>query len=151
MNQAELQSLASRSLGEIAAGLPGATAVFRWAQARLLLRRIGKPRTGRPRRKGLDLAPIEGELAALSPEPNTVPESVEELIQHIFDRYHQVHRQEMPELRDLALRVERVHAGPPGRAEGTFHLLARMHSELELHMQKEEQFCSRSCWPAATL
>lgn len=138
MNQAEPQSLASRSLGEIAAGLPGATAVFR--RHKLDFCCGGSERLAQAaRQKGLDLAPIEGELAALSPEPNTVPESLEELIQHVLDRYHQVHRREMPELRDLALRVERVHADHPGVPKGLSDLLARMHGELESHMQKEEQ------------
>jgi regulator of cell morphogenesis and NO signaling len=104
MNQAEPQSLASRSLGEIAAGLPGATAVFRRHKLDFCCGGSASLELA-ARKKGIDLTPIEVELAALSPEPNTVPESVDGLIQHILDRYHQVHRREMPELRELALRV----------------------------------------------
>jgi regulator of cell morphogenesis and NO signaling len=132
------QSVASRSLGDIAARLPGATAVFR--RHKLDFCCGGSESLEQAaRHKGIDLAPIEAELSSLSPEPNTAPESVEDLIQHILDRYHRVHRREMPELRDLALRVESVHADHPAVPKGLSDLLARMHGELELHMQKEEQ------------
>jgi len=138
MSQAEFQSLASRSLGEIAAGLPGATAVFRRHKLDFCCGGSASLEQA-ARQKGLELTPIEVELAALSPEPNTVPESVEELIQLVLNRYHQVHRREMPELRELALRVERVHGDHPAVPKGLSDLLARMHGELESHMQKEEQ------------
>ena len=135
---AESQSLASRSLGEIAAGLPGATAVFRRHKLDFCCGGSASLEQA-ARQKGIELTPIEVELAALSPEPNTVPESVDGLIQHILERYHQVHRREMPELHELALRVERVHADHPAAPKGLSDLLARMHGELESHMQKEEQ------------
>lgn len=138
MSQAESQSLASRSLGEIAAGLPGATAVFRRHKLDFCCGGSASLEQA-ARQKGLELTPIEVELAALSPEPNTVPESVEDLIQLVLNRYHQVHRREMPELRELALRVERVHRDHPAVPKGLSDLLARMHGELESHMQKEEQ------------
>lgn len=138
MSQAEPQPFASRSLGEIAAGLPGATAVFR--RHKLDFCCGGSESLEQAaRHKGLDLTPIEGELAALSPEPNTVPESVDDLIELIINRYHQVHRREMPELRALAKRVEGVHANHPAVPKGLSDLLARMHGEMESHMQKEEQ------------
>ena len=138
MNRAESQSLASRSLGEIAAGPPGATTVFRRHKLDFCCGGSASLEQA-AREKGIELTPIEVELAALSPEPNTVPESVDGLIQRILERYHQVHRREMPELRELALRVERVHADHPAAPKGLSDLLARMHGELELHMQKEEQ------------
>jgi regulator of cell morphogenesis and NO signaling len=138
MSLVEPQSMASRSLGDIAAGLPGATAVFR--RHKLDFCCGGSESLEQAaRHKGLELTPIEVELAALAPEPNTIPESVEGLIQHILDRYHQVHRRELPELRELALRVERVHTDHPAVPKGLSDLLARMHGELGSHMQKEEQ------------
>ena len=138
MNRAESQPLASRSLGEIAAGLPGATTVFRRNKLNFCCGGSASLEQA-AREKGIKLTPIEVELAALSPEPNTVPESVDGLIQHILYRYHQVHRREMLELRELALRVERVHADHLAAPKGLSDLLARMHGELESHMQKEEQ------------
>jgi regulator of cell morphogenesis and NO signaling len=45
----------------------------------------------------------------------------------------------MPELRNLASSVERVHAEHPALPAGLSDLLARMHAELESHMLKEEE------------
>lgn len=95
------------------------------------------------RNKGLDPAPIAAELANLSPErspiPDRVPDRVEDLIAHILERYHQVHRRELPELRNLAIRVERVHADHPAVPAGLSDQLARMQAALLSHMEREEQ------------
>ena len=62
-----------------------------------------------------------------------------ELTAYIVARYHRRHREQLPELVQLARRVEQVHAAksdcPAGLAE---HLVA-MQQELESHMMKEEQ------------
>jgi regulator of cell morphogenesis and NO signaling len=138
MSQVDPQLLAQRSLGEIAASLPGSIAVFR--RHKLDFCCGGSESLEKAaRHKGLDPASIEAELALLSPERNGTPESVEDLIQHILNRYHQVHRRELPELRNLALRVERVHVDHPAVPRGLSNLLGRMHGALESHMQKEEQ------------
>ncbi|MGO9768934.1 MAG: iron-sulfur cluster repair protein YtfE [Roseiarcus sp.] len=138
MSQAEPQSLAVRSLGDIAASLPGSTAIFR--RHKLDFCCGGSESLEKAaRQKGLDPASIEAELARLSPEQDSIPDSVEDLIGSILERYHQVHRQEMPELRTLAIRVERVHADHPAAPAGLADLLARMQGELESHMEKEEQ------------
>ncbi|MGD0184661.1 MAG: iron-sulfur cluster repair protein YtfE [Roseiarcus sp.] len=137
MSRAE-QSLAVRSLGDIAASLPGSTAIFR--RHKLDFCCGGSESLEKAaRRKGLDPASIEAELARLSPEQDSIPDSVEDLVGYIVERYHQVHRQEMPELRKLAIRVERVHADHPAAPAGLADLLARMQAELESHMEKEEQ------------
>lgn len=138
MSQAESQSLALRSLGDIAASLPGSTAIFR--RHKLDFCCGGSESLERAaQKKGLDLATIEAELASLSPGNGSIPDSVDGLISHILERYHQVHRRELPELRSLAARVEKVHAEHPEVPAGLSDLLARMQSELESHMQKEEQ------------
>ncbi|HML08629.1 MAG TPA: iron-sulfur cluster repair protein YtfE [Xanthobacteraceae bacterium] len=138
MNQAAFQSLAHRSLGEIAASLPGSTAVFR--RYKLDFCCGGSESLEQAARKnGLDPASIEAELARLSPEENPIPENTDDIIDLILERYHQVHRRELPELRALAKRVEQVHAGHPAVPTGLSDLLARMQAELESHMQKEEQ------------
>ncbi len=85
------------------------------------------------------LASIQAELASLSHGQAALPESVEDLIQLILERYHQVHRRELPELRALAQRVESVHADHPAVPKGLGEVLARLQGELESHMQKEEQ------------
>jgi regulator of cell morphogenesis and NO signaling len=138
MSQAATQSLATRSLGDIAANLPGATAVLR--RYKLDFCCGGSENLEQAaRHKGIDPAPIEAELAALSGAPSTLPESVDDLIDHILERYHAVHRRELPELRRLAERVESVHADNPAAPRGLSEVLARMQGELESHMQKEEQ------------
>lgn len=138
MRQAEPQSMASRSIGEIAACLPGATAVFRRHKLDFCCGGAESLEQA-AQHKGIALAPIEAELTSLSPDPNTVSESVEDLIPLILERYHQVHRRELPELIALARRVEHVHADNPSVPKGLSDLLARMHGEMESHMQKEEQ------------
>lgn len=138
MSQAETQSMAARSLGDIAASLPGSTAIFR--RYKLDFCCGGSESLERAaQKKGLDLTPIAAELARLAPEQNPIPDSVEELISHILERYHQVHRRDLPELRNLAVRVEKVHAEHPAVPVGLSDLLARIQGELESHMQKEEQ------------
>src|SRR5208337_4696440 len=103
MSQAATQSMATRSLGEIAASLPGATAVLR--RHKLDFCCGGSESLEQAaRHNGLALERIEAELASLAHDQVAVPESVEDLIQLILDRYHQVHRREMPELHKLALR-----------------------------------------------
>ncbi|MGC5699005.1 hemerythrin domain-containing protein [Pseudomonas sp. NFXW11] len=68
--------------------------------------------------------------------PNPSPS---ELIEHILARYHQRHRQQLPELIQLARRVEQVHAGDGHCPSGLADHLQGMQQELEGHMLKEEQ------------
>ncbi len=138
MSQVAQQSMAARSLGEIAASLPGATAVLRRHKLDFCCGGAESLEQA-ARHKGIDPAPIEAELAALSQGPNDVPDSVEDLVQHIVERYHEVHRRELPELRQLARRVESVHAEHPAVPKGLSDVIAHLHGELESHMQKEEQ------------
>lgn len=138
MNQAEPQSFALRSLGDIATSLPGSTAIFR--RYKLDFCCGGSQSLEQAaRKKGLDPASIEAELAHLSPERSPIPDSTEDLISYIVERYHQVHRRELPELRNLAIRVERVHADHPAVPAGLSDQLASMHAALGSHMEKEEQ------------
>lgn len=63
----------------------------------------------------------------------------ERLIEHILTRYHDVHREQLPEMIRLAQRVERVHNHHPLCPAGLSSHLEHMWQELESHMQKEEQ------------
>ncbi len=65
--------------------------------------------------------------------------SDEELIEHILNRYHDTHRDQLPEMIRLAQRVERVHSGHPECPAGLSAHLETMRAELESHMAKEEQ------------
>ncbi len=138
MTQFATQSVAQRSLGDIAASLPGATAVFRRHKLDFCCGGSASLADAAGA-KGLDVAAIEAELAALDHGEAALPMDVEDLIARILERYHTVHRRELPELRALAQRVEAVHAGHPSVPAGLSALLAQMQSGMESHMQKEEQ------------
>ena len=60
------------------------------------------------------------------------------LIDYILQRFHEVHRRQLPELIDLATKVEAVHAEHPEAPRGLAVLLQQIHSELLDHMAKEE-------------
>lgn len=62
-----------------------------------------------------------------------------ELIEHILVRYHERHRQQLPELIELANKVEDRHADHPEVPRGLGQYLQQMLRELDNHMLKEEQ------------
>ena len=133
-----MEPLEQRSVGEIAANLPGATSVFRrfgidfCCHGDVALEEAAT-------RGGIDLEFLVDELSALDgTEPATLPEDTGALIDHILARYHEVHRRQMPELITLSRRVEQVHAGKPGVPAGLADILQQALGELEVHMRKEE-------------
>lgn len=132
-------ALRERTVGEIAARLPGATAVFRRHKLDFCCggeKRLAEAALAR----GVDVAGIEQELAALDTgrgEPDGLQETGA-LIDHILARYHETHRRELPELARLARRVEAVHAEHAEAPHGLADLLATMEIELTDHMAKEE-------------
>lgn len=129
---------ATQPIGQIAVALPGAIAVFR----RLELDYCCGGQTSlqqAAQEKALALAPILAELAALQRRDDT-PEfaSAGALIDHILERYHDVHRAQLPELIEMAKRVESVHRGHANVPVGLSVLLIQMQGELLDHMKKEE-------------
>lgn len=64
---------------------------------------------------------------------------IDQLIQHILDRYHGPLRAELPRLVELARQVERVHADKPDGPRGLADLLVDMRTAVESHLAKEEQ------------
>lgn len=133
------QPLRSRTVGEIAATLPGATGIFRRFKldfccgGDLALEDAA-------RQRGVDIADVEQALDALAASGAAAPASQEtgELIDHILTRYHETHRCELPELVKLARKVEAVHAEHPHAPRGLADTLQQMLGELEVHMKKEE-------------
>ncbi len=129
----------TRTLGEIAVALPGATALFRAAKLDYCC-------GGQTRLKdaavtnALDLDQLVTDLLGLRPESATSPAAMDtkSLIDAIITRYHRVHSRELPELMALAERVEVVHRNHPAVPSGLAALLKRMLGELTMHMQKEE-------------
>jgi regulator of cell morphogenesis and NO signaling len=127
------------TVGEIAAAVPGATAVFR----RFGLDFCCKGNVAladSARQRGVDPADVERALAALDgvADRSTAPRDTPALIDHILARYHDTHRRELPELIQLARKVEKVHAKRSDAPRGLADLLRRMAVELEQHMAKEE-------------
>ncbi|SKA12167.1 regulator of cell morphogenesis and NO signaling [Enhydrobacter aerosaccus] len=126
-----------RTVGEIAAALPGATAVFRRFGIDFCCK--GDIALGdSARARGVDVTEVEQALSELSEAKAPAPMDTVELIEHILARYHEVHRRELPELVQLARKVEQVHAGKPHAPVGLADLLERMMRELHQHMCKEE-------------
>lgn len=132
--------LADRQVADIAATVPGATAVFRRHKMDFCCG--GKvPLAEAAAKAKIPLDVLEGELAALDHGETTEAFGLPtpDLIGQIEARYHAVHRAELPELYRLARRVEAVHGANPDAPTGLANLLATIQGELESHMQKEEQ------------
>jgi len=130
---------ADQSLGSLAVQIPGATAVFR--RLKLDFCCGGQQSLDAAcAHKGLDAAAVLSEIRALQ-EQKAAPEAPApaELIDHILQRYHQVHRQQLPELIRMARRVEAVHRDHPQVPKGLADHLESMERELLDHMAKEEQ------------
>ena len=127
------------TIGSIDVALPGATAVFRRLKldfccgGQLALAQAVAD-------KGLALDSVMAELIALQ-RPESAPETATpaDMVDHIIARYHDVHRQQLPELIRMARRVEAVHRENPNVPAGLADLLEDMQAELLTHMQKEEK------------
>ncbi len=127
-------------LGELALTIPRASALFRQYDMDYCCG--GKQTLARAAsRKALDVAVIEAELAKLAeqPLPRLARGALAEIIDHIIVRYHDRHREQLPELILQATKVERVHADKPNVPKGLTKYLTMLHQELSSHMMKEEQ------------
>jgi regulator of cell morphogenesis and NO signaling len=60
------------------------------------------------------------------------------LTSFIETRFHEIHREQLPDLAALALKVKRVHGDQPEAPHGLSALLQRLIGELEVHMKNEE-------------
>jgi regulator of cell morphogenesis and NO signaling len=136
--RAATQALADLALAEIAQRLPGASAVFRRYKLDFCCGGAATLHEA-ARDRGLDLNDIEQQLRGLSARTAAAPTEPRELIEYILTRFHDTHRRELPELIDLAQRVEARHAGHPDVPRGLAAMLQSIAAELDAHMQKEEQ------------
>lgn len=131
-----------QSLGELATNLAGATRVFRQYKLDFC---CGGHQTLKVAlaKKGIDEETVLDQLEALSTEPSHSRHwqnaTKAELIDHIYEQYHQRHRQQLPELIRLARRIEAVHGERPECPVGLADHLAGIYQEMESHMMKEEQ------------
>lgn len=134
-------TILDQSLGQLARNIPGATAIFHKHHLDFC---CGGKHTLREAaaNRAIDAAVVAAELESLhthTAEQEWASLSDVELIEHILTRYHDVHRQQLPELIRLAQRVELVHGGHTECPVGLTARLELMHRELENHMRKEEQ------------
>lgn len=135
--------LSARSLGDLARSLPGATALFR--QAGLDFCCGGQqPLADALADRGLDTTALDNALQALTAQPAADARdwraaSVDALIDHLLERYHLRHREQLPELVRLAQRVESVHGDRDDCPRGLAEHLGAMRRSLDSHMDREEQ------------
>ncbi|WP_339930242.1 iron-sulfur cluster repair di-iron protein [uncultured Brevundimonas sp.] len=125
------------SVGDIAVILPGATTVFRRHKIDFCCNG-GALLSSEAERRGLDLTALETELRSLDTPGTAAPAETADLIAHIIERYHKVHRVEFPEAIRLARRVETVHQAKADCPRGLAELLTLMFDDLEDHQHKEE-------------
>jgi regulator of cell morphogenesis and NO signaling len=129
---------AQQAIGQIAVELPGSTAVFRRLKLDFC---CGGQVTLESAcdNKGLSLEAVEAELSKLErPAVQAAPQQPAAMIDHILERYHEVHREQLPELVRMARRVEAVHRDSPDVPVGLAAHLEAMEAELLEHMEKEE-------------
>lgn len=132
-------ALRQRTVGDIAATLPGATAVFR--RFRIDFCCNGDlDLAAAAARRGVDQVELEHALAQIAAGTVDAPAAMESaaLIDHIRTCYHEAHRRALPELIALSRKVEAVHREHPRVPAGLSDALRGMAAELETHMQKEE-------------
>jgi regulator of cell morphogenesis and NO signaling len=135
-------ALRQRTVGDLAATLPGATAVFRRFKIDFCCNG-DLTVDAAAHRRGVDLGEVEGALHALvvDSEAASAPASAmgsEALIHHIQTRYHAAHRRALPELIALSRKVEAVHREHPKVPAGLCDALRQMENALEQHLRKEE-------------
>jgi len=131
----------ARSVGEIAATLPGATAVFR--QFRIDFCCHGDlTLEAAASRRGIDPGELVDALEALDSAADVASPAMTmssaELTDYIVTCYHDVHRHVLPELMALARKVEAVHREHPKVPSGLSATFEQMQGELETHMRIEE-------------
>jgi regulator of cell morphogenesis and NO signaling len=136
-------SLLDQTLGGLARELPGATRVFREFGLDFCCHGQDRLRDAAAR-KGLSPEALEQALSALDHDDTARSTDwrgadPSQLIAHLETRHHAEHRQQLPELIQLAARVERVHSGKPGCPSGLALQLARLNESLLAHMHTEQQ------------
>ncbi len=134
-------ALRTRSVGDIATALPGATAVFRkfkidfCCNGNLALAEAA-------RHRGVNLGELERRLGELTAQKkaDTDPAAMgnDELIDLIEARYPDAHRRAVAELIRLSRKVESVHRENPKVPAGLADVLLELEDDLEFHLAKEE-------------
>ncbi|MEY0555576.1 MULTISPECIES: iron-sulfur cluster repair protein YtfE [unclassified Providencia] len=130
-----------KTLGQLALSIPRASSLFR--QYNMDYCCGGKQTLSRSAEKlNLDIDLLESQLAKLATETlekDWRKAPLGEIIDFIIIRYHDRHREQLPELILQAQKVERVHANKPSVPKGLSKYLEALLEELTSHMMKEER------------
>lgn len=132
----------NQSLGALAIAIPRASKLFRDYDLDFCCG--GKQTLERAaQRKELDLTQLETQLAALAANASDTRDwrhaPLAEIIDFILPRFHQRHREQLPELVLMAEKVERVHGEKSTCPRGLAKQLHLLRLDLDNHMMKEEQ------------
>ena len=135
-------NLLEQSLGQLACDLPGATRIFHRYKLDFC---CGGQQSLREAMEAGDVEPADllADLAAIRHdevlEQDWRHAPMSELIEHILLRFHEVHREQLPELIRLAQQVEETHGQRADHPTGLVKHLVGMYQDLLSHLQKEEQ------------
>ncbi|QRN33547.1 iron-sulfur cluster repair protein YtfE [Pectobacterium brasiliense] len=131
-----------QSLGELAIAIPRATKLFR--ELNLDFCCGGKQTLSRAAgKKDLNIDELEAQLEKLAAQPSNARDWREaplaDIIAYIIPRFHDRHREQLPELILMAEKVERVHHDKADCPHGLANQLTAIYNELSQHMMKEER------------
>lgn len=130
---------ADQTLSDLAITIPMATATFRKNRLDFC---CGGKQTLREAcaYRGINLEILEEELRELKNMKQTRIDDrpLTEITEFIVKRYHEDLKKRLPELIQLAEKVERVHFDHYQCPRGLVAVLKEMHSEILMHMMKEE-------------
>lgn len=82
---------------------------------------------------------LESIIMTMPTAKNWTLATSDQLIDHLLENFHERHRSHLPELIELARKIEAVHADDNNCPTGLTQHLQTMQQELESHMMKEEQ------------
>lgn len=140
MAQIQTVDLPHLGVGILAAEIPGAARLFRKYRIDFCCGgkgTVAQSVDGNFVREEQVLGELEGLLAGAA-QCGWEEKSSAELIDLILERFHQGHREELPELILLSKKVEAVHGDHPLAPKGLARLLTTVLEEMQAHMQKEE-------------
>ena len=135
-------NLLEQSLGQLACDLPGATRIFHRYKLDFC---CGGQQSLREAMEAGDVEPADLLADLVEIRHDEVQEQdwrhapMSELIEHILLRFHEVHREQLPELIRLARQVEETHGQRADHPTGLVKHLVGMYQDLLSHLQREEQ------------
>jgi len=137
------QELRDRTVGDIAATIPGATAILRrfginfCCGGELTLQEAASRRGASVAELESALREVRGLASSDSPSPASMNDA--DLASYIVSHYHGAYRRMLPELIALSTKVEAVHRAKPNVPAGLADALQRMEAQLAEHMRYGEE------------